>query len=152
MTVTFKECTSNPKTAVKSFNPAEGKTIVKNNVQPFERLDDLTGNLILEYDPDIERLNYCEFDDGMKYFITGKARDIGNRLILTLRLDALSTYWSSIQECNAMVNTTTDSNGWTEMIQGDRLLYAYGINHATQTGKRPSIDYDPGHFYMAIYG
>lgn len=156
MTVTFKTCTSNPKTAEKEFDQREGKTIEVPNVQPFERLDDLTGTLILEYNDAIEASNYCEFE-GMKYFITGKARDIGERLVLTLKLDALSTYWGQIKKCEAIVRTTTQNDdkdklaGWTRLIQGDRMIYSYQVTHATPPYKS-ELDFDEGHFYMGIYG
>lgn len=149
MTVTFKKCTSNPKTADKSFE--EDATREVQNVQPFERLDDLTGTLILEYDPEIEACNYAEFE-GMKYFITGKARDIGSRLVLTLKLDALSTYWEKIMKCEAIVRTTTDTNGWSKMIQGDRMVYSYQLTHASDQIDDGALDFDPRHFFMGIYG
>lgn len=147
MNVTFKTCTSNPKTAEKSFS---GAGIVVQNVQPFERLDDLTGTLILGYDATIEACNYCEFE-GMKYFITGKARDIGNRLVLTLRLDALSSYWNQIKKCPAVVRTTTDTDGWSRYMQGNRLVQSYNVTHAAQ-GAFSNLDFDSTHLFMGIYG
>lgn len=147
-TIEFKVNTSDPKTAEKTFDPAKK---YQKNCTPYEALDDLNGFVIIDYDPNVMECNYAEYDS-KQYFITDRIRQPGHKLQIKLRIDSLSTYWTSIKECEALVNTTTDYRGWTEMIQGDRLIYAYGINHATQTGHRPSLDYDPGHFYMAIYG
>lgn len=146
--IEFKVNKSDPKTAEKTFDPDKK---YKKNCTPYEALDDLNGFVIIDYDPNVMACNYAEYDS-KQYFITDRIRQPGHKLQIRLRIDSLSTYWTQIKECNAMVNTTTDDKGWTEMIQGDRLIYAYGINHATQTGNRPSLDYDPGHFYMAIYG
>lgn len=144
----FKQTTSDPKTAEKKFvaNIDYEKTCT-----PYEALDDLNGYVIIDYDSNVMGCNYAEYD-GKKYFVTDRVRQPGQKLQVRLRIDSLSTYWEQINQCQAMVRTSSDSNGWTKMIQGDRMIYAYQVTHATDPKERPALDYDPGHFYMGIYG
>lgn len=150
----FKQTTSDPKTAIKQFveNIDYEKTCT-----PYEALDDLNGYVIIDYDPNVMTCNYAEYDS-KKYFVTNRIRQPGQKLQVRLRIDSLSTYWGQINQCEAIVRTTTQNDeenkltGWTRMIQGDRMIYSYHVTHATDPYERPALDYDPGHFYMGIYG
>lgn len=143
----FKKTTSDPKTAVKVF---EGNAIEK-TCTPYAELDDLNGYVIIDYTAAILDYNYAEYG-GKSYFITDRTRDIGGKMKVFLKVDSLSTYWNQIKECDAVVNTTTDSNGWTAMVQGNRMIYAYGVNHGLTLPTEAWIDFDDAHFYMGIYG
>ena len=145
--INFKQTTSDPKTAIKAF---ESDPIQK-ECTPYEALDDLNGYVIIDYDPNVMGCNYAEYD-GKKYFVTDRIRQPGQKLQVKLRIDSLSTYWGQIEDCQAMVRTTSNDGGWTKMIQGDRMIYSYQVTHATDPYERPALDYDPGHFYMGIYG
>lgn len=149
----FKQTTSDPKTAEKKFveNIDYEKTCT-----PYEALDDLNGYVIIDYDPDIMGCNYAEYD-GKKYFVTDRVRQPGQKLQVQLRVDSLSTYWTHIKQCRAVVRTTTDTNGWSRYMRGNRLVQSYNVTHAAQDpliGTRPFSDLDFGntHLYMGIYG
>ena len=144
----FKQTTSDPKTAEKKFveNIDYEKTCT-----PYEALDDLNGYVIIDYDANVMGCNYAEYDS-KKYFVTDRIRQPGQKLQVRLRIDSLSTYWGQINQCEAIVRTTSNVGGWTKMIQGDRMIYSYQVTHATDPYERPALDYDPGHFYMGIYG
>lgn len=147
-TIGFNTTKSDPKTAIKTF---ESDPIQK-QCTPYEALDDLNGYVIIDYDPNVMGCNYAEYD-GKKYFVTDRIRQPGQKLQVKLRIDSLSTYWGQINQCQAMVRTSSASNGWTKMIQGDRMIYSYQVTHATDPATFTSdIDFDKGHFYMGIYG
>lgn len=154
-TIHFKQTTSDPKTAEKKF---VANIDYEKQCTPYEALDDLNGYVIIDYDSNVMGCNYAEYD-GKKYFVTDRIRQPGQKLQVKLRIDSLSTYWGQINQCEAIVRTTTQipdddhkETGWTKMIQGDRMIYSYQVTHATDPYERPALDYDPGHFYMSIYG
>lgn len=149
----FKQTTSDPKTAIKQFveNIDYEKTCT-----PYEALDDLNGYVIIDYDPNVMTCNYAEYDS-KKYFVTDRIRQPGQKLQVQLRVDSLSTYWTWIKQCRAVVRTTTDTKGWSRYMRGNRLVQSYNVTHAAQDpliGTRPFSDLDFGktHLYMGIYG
>lgn len=153
-TITLEKTTSDPKQAVKSIVP---ESAVTKDCTPYETLDDLNGYVILDYDSTLMDKNYAQYD-GKFYFVTDRTRDIGHKMKIFLRIDSLSTYWNQIKECDAVVNTTTNpsdplnTSGWTANVQGNRLVYCWSVNHASQVDQSQIIDFSPNQFYMGIYG
>ena len=144
--INFRTTTSDPKTAVKAF---ESDPIQK-TCTPYEALDDLNGYVIIDYDANVMGCNYAEYD-GKKYFVADRIRQPGQKLQVRLRIDSLSTYWYYIAQCSAVVRTTTDTNGWSRYMQGNRLVQSYNVTHAAQ-GSYSNLDFDSTHLYMGIYG
>ena len=151
-TIDFKKTTSDPKTAIKIFESDH----YEKACTPYEALDDLNGYVIIDYDSNVMGCNYAEYD-GKKYFVTDRIRQPGQKLQVQLRVDSLSTYWTEIKNCSAVVRTTTYSDGWSRYMQGNRLVQAYNVTHAAPNPEQGyvseyDLDFATTHLFMGIYG
>jgi len=146
-TIEFRVNKSDPKTAEKTLDPNKK---YQKPCTPYEALDDLNGFVIIDYDPNVMECNYAEYDS-KQYFVTDRIRQPGQKLQISLRIDSLSTYWDQIKTCQALLATTTNSDGWTRQMQGDRLILSWGLTHAAQD-TASTLDFDTDNFYLGIYG
>ena len=68
---------------------------------PFKPLSPLTGELILKYDAEIFRCNYCKFLT-KSFFITEKELLTGNRMRFICKTDVLTTYATDIKKIDVV--------------------------------------------------
>ena len=87
MTVTFYKYTGNPK----KINKAFAATYASKTIEPTDFYDDEEPQIILLYNPQIyNNANYCIIGSDC-YFIRDRGLDVGNRMILYLEKDLLTT-------------------------------------------------------------
>ena len=148
--------------ATKNFPP---NTLDKGSVDgtsvtcsPYNSVGGLEGNIIVDYNGEYEKYNYCKITPNPETvgrtiyaYIRGFTRDIGGHMTLSLEIDPLMTNKSQILNCTGILSSTTDVHGWDLMIVGDRIVQAYGLNKG-KSEPTESLNFDSGHAYVGIYG
>lgn len=98
MTITLYSISCAPNKLDKSNDLGQGTQI--DNVKPTADCDMLAPTLELNWSSSLSGFNYAYIDTfGRYYFINDIAARTGQRCIMSLSVDALNTYASSIKEC-----------------------------------------------------
>lgn len=82
-----------------------GTALKTSTCTPFKPVSDLTGTILLDYTAEAEGANYAMVtgDGRERYcFITDIEKDIGGRMSITLKEDALMTFSTGIKNCDIL--------------------------------------------------
>lgn len=105
-TVTFYKISDPPNKLVKNL----GTAIKTSNCTPFRPVSDLTGTILIDYAAAAESANYAMVtgDGRNRYcFITDIEKDIGGKMSISLREDALMTFSNAIYECGILATRSS---------------------------------------------
>lgn len=115
------------------------------DVNPFQPLSPLTGELILNYNANIFAANYCTFL-GKSYFVTDRKMLPGQRMSIFCRVDVLQTYSAGIKTAPLIPSRSSDQyNSWIfdAQLPFEEAATSYSLPPVGQAGVDYAVwDYD----------
>lgn len=129
MTVTFYNCSDDERVINKTVS--DGVTV---EARPYEGCSVLQPSLILEYNADILSRNYAYIPEWKRYYYVGNASvEIGNRMVIPLRVDPLKSWEESIRNVPLVAERSTNAPN-SMIIDPDRDFSSDSVTEYHELG------------------
>ena len=154
-TVTFYKITDNPKKIDKTL----GTALATATCSPWEPVDDLNGNIMIDYSANAESANYATVTGGLgnrtlHCFVREFTKDIGGHCVVHLEIDPLTTNATDLKKCDCICETTcntgqTYSNRYitNPNLKVTQFTIHGNVNKETET----ILSMDPQYYIVGIY-
>ena len=155
-TVTFYKITDNPKKIDKTL----GNVLHTASCSPWKPVDDLNGDIMIDYSANAEKANYASVSNGigertLYCFVREFTKDIGGHCVVHLEIDPLKTNAGQLKECDCICETTCN----TEQTYSNRYITnpnlkvtQFTIHGNVKKETENLLSMDTNFYVVGIYG
>lgn len=153
-TVNFYKITDNPKKIDKTL----GNVLATATCSPWEPVDDLNGNIMIDYSANAESANYATVTGGLgnrtlHCFVREFTKDIGGHCRVHLEIDPLTTNAGQLKECDCICETTCKTDLYDRYILNSNLKVTQFVIHgSTYKDSKGNLGLDKDGFVVGVFG
>lgn len=153
-TVNFYKITDNPKKIDKTL----GNVLHTASCSPWKPVDDLNGDIMIDYSANAEKANYASVSNGigertLYCFVREFTKDIGGHCVVHLEIDPLKTNAGQLKECDCICETTCKTDLHDRYILNSNLKVTQFVIHGSARKKsKQDLGLDKDGFVVGIFG